>query len=105
MNNVSPRMAHHAVDDERRRFGFLGRLRGTARLEHPLQLEVLDVGRRDLRQQRVAMAEQAARIRQPVVRFFVRAQEPVEGHLRVDRRGGQRGEQRARSEAFRCHGR
>ena len=40
----------HAVHGKRRRFEFLQRLR----LEHPLQLQVLHVGRRDLRERRMA---------------------------------------------------
>ena len=67
----------HAVDDERRRLEFLERLA----LPHPLQLEVLHVGRRDLRQRAVALVEQVLRIRQPVLRLFLGVLNAVERHL------------------------
>ncbi len=59
------RQVHDAVDDERRGFERLQRLR----LKHPLQLEVLRVGGRDLLQRAVALAHVGAGIGQPVLRL------------------------------------
>src|SRR4029453_12111347 len=66
-------------DDKGRRLELLGR----ASLEDPLQLEIPDVLRRDLRQRAVTMACVSPGVRQPVMRFGTGAQQPIEGHLRV----------------------
>ena len=72
----------HAVHGERRRFEFLERLG----LEHPLQFQVLHVGRRDLRERRVTPAEHVARVAEPVVGLRGGAHDAVEGDLRTQRR-------------------
>ena len=41
---------------------------------------------RDLRQRAVALIEQRAGVGEPVVRLAVGAQDPIERHLRVERR-------------------
>ena len=69
----------HAVHDERCGFELLER----QRLEHPANLEVLDVARRHLSQRRVALAHHAARIAQPVLGLRPGAQDPIEGHAGV----------------------
>ncbi len=74
---VALRRVHDSVDDQRRRLVVVE----PSSLEHPLQLEILDVCRRDLRELAVALAHVAAGIRQPVLRFLLRVQEPIRGHL------------------------
>ena len=72
------RYVHHAVDHNRRC------LPGTedGRLVHPLQLQVADVGRRNLVQFAIALAEVAAGIGQPVVRLARRLPQACKRHLR-----------------------
>ncbi len=53
---------HDAVDDQRRRLELLQR----ARLEHPLQLEALDVLSRDLRERTVPLPEHVAGVGRPL---------------------------------------
>ena len=63
------RQIHRAIHHDRRGFEFLER----SRLERPLQLEIPDVARIDLRQRAVALAERRTRVRKPVLRFFFSA--------------------------------
>ena len=88
---------HDAVDDERRRFEFLVGLGRPARLEHPLQLQVLHVRRRDLRERAVAVAGQVPGVRQPVLRFLIGAENAVEGDLRACSDAGARDDERQRA--------
>ena len=68
LHGRSLQRVEHAVHDERRRLEFLERLR----LPHPLQVEVLHVGRRDLRERAEALIEQRPRVAGPVLRLLVR---------------------------------
>ena len=67
----------HAVHRQRGRLELLQR----PGLPDPLQLQVLHVGRRDLRQLAVPLVEDRARVAQPVLRFLVGAQQAVERDL------------------------
>ena len=58
-------------------------------LPDPLQLQVLHVRRRDLRQLAVALVEDRSRVAQPVLRFLVGAQQAVERHLLSEERSSQ----------------
>ena len=74
---------HDAVHDKRRRLEFFDR----PRLEDPLELEVLDVVRRDLCQLAESLALKSSRVGEPVLRLPVGAEEAFERHLRLQRGG------------------
>jgi hypothetical protein len=76
------------VDHERRGFELIARAQ-RADLEHPLQLEVLHVGRRDLIERAMAAPVVGTGVGQPVVRLFVRIADAIGGDrlLRRQRRG------------------
>src|SRR4029453_17159742 len=76
---------HHTVYDER---SGLELLEGPG-LEDPLELEILDVGRRDLRQLTESLAHERAGIGEPVLRLLVGAEDVVERNLGGERRGGE----------------
>ena len=67
----------HAVHRQRGRLELLQR----PGLPDPLQLQVLHVGRRDLRELAVALVEDRSRVAQPVLRLLVGAKQAVERHL------------------------
>ena len=66
-----------AVDDERRGLP----VARDRRLIDPLQLQILDVGRRDLVEQAVAVALVAAGVRQPVLRLAGGGGQALRRHL------------------------
>ena len=67
----------HAVHRQRGRLELLQR----PGLPDPLQLEVLHVGRRDLRQLAVPLVEDRSRVAQPVLWFLVGAKQAIERDL------------------------
>ena len=93
------REVHDAVDDERRRLPRSEHLV----LENPLQLEVLDVGRRDLRQRAVALAGVVAGVGQPVLRLVRGAQKPVRRHLCANANGHDRQQHEEQTLPHACH--
>ena len=66
----------NAVDHQRRRLELLER----PRLPHPLQLEILDVGRSDLRERAIALAADGSGIGEPILGFLVGMQDAVKGN-------------------------
>ena len=68
---------HDAVDDQRRGLP----VAGDRRLVDPLELQVLDVGRRDLSQRAVARAGVVAGVGQPVLRLARRGGQALRRHL------------------------
>src|SRR5439155_22579326 len=68
-------------------------------LIHPLRLEVLRVGRRDLRERAVPIAEITAGVDQPVPRFLGRVQQTVVADLRLHAVG-----HRGREKEYQCCG-
>ena len=74
------REVHHAVDHERRGLP----VASDRRLIHPLELQVLDVGRRDLVEQAEAVTRVVARVGQPILRLGRRGGEALWRHLAVD---------------------
>ena len=72
---------HHPVNDERRGLPVAGH----GRLIHPLQLQVPDVGRRDLIEQAVALTPVAARVGQPVLRLGGRVDQTLRRDLTMQR--------------------
>ena len=73
-----------AVHHQRRRLEALER----PRLEHPLHLQVLDVGGRDLREQAVPLTGVGAGVGQPVLRLAIRLTQAVVRDLGAHRGGG-----------------
>src|SRR4029453_14633055 len=72
---------HHTVYDER---SGLELLEGGG-LEDPLELEILHVGRRDLRQLTVSLTHEGAGIGEPVLRLLVGAEDAPERRLGLRR--------------------
>src|SRR4029450_130230 len=72
---------HHTVYHERSGLELLER----PGLEDPLELEILHVGRRDLRQLTESLAHETAGIREPVLGLLVGAQDSLERHLGLQR--------------------
>src|SRR4029453_12813936 len=72
---------HHTVYHERSGLELLER----PGLEDPLELEILHVGRRDLRQLTVSLTHEGAGIREPVLGLLVGAQDSLERHLGLRR--------------------
>ena len=60
----------NSVGDQRCRFVFAVRLRGSARLQHPLEFQVFHVGGRNLRERAVALTVHASGISKPVLCFL-----------------------------------
>ena len=71
---------YDSVHDQRRGLEFLER----PRLEDPLELEVLDVVRRNLRQLAESLALHRPRVGEPVLRLPVGAKQTFERDLRVN---------------------
>jgi hypothetical protein len=84
----------HAVDGQRRGFEFLER----PGLPDPLQLEILDVRRCDLRQLTVSLVLDRAGVGEPVLRLFVGAHDAVEGDILRQQRDAEHGNRDERRE-------
>ena len=74
------------IDGQCRRLEFLER----PGLPDPLQLQILHVRWRDLRERAVALVEQRSRVRQPVVRLAIGAEDSLERDLLRPERSGHR---------------
>ena len=96
------RDAHHAIDHERCRLP----VARDRRLIHPLQLQILDVGRRDLVEKAETMTLVVAGVRQPVLRLRISGGEALGCHLSMHARrqeADQRGRATHQEEATASH--